>query len=333
MKNKINKLLASVLLVPAVVISAAAADRLNDPYVITSRSPFVQIYGLPAAQGAELQGSGQWSGGLQIDVSNNFAENDSASEQVFIDGETHRVNLQGRYGLNEKWELGIDVPYLSHKSGGLDSFIDDWHDFWGFPDGDRPAFPQDQLQFSYQNAAGDSVLLNEPEAGVGDVSLSAAYQLSNNDDQYWALRAAVKIPTGDADSLLGSESTDISLALNFSDQQLGQSAFAFHGSAGVMFMDDGEVLSELREDWVVFGSSTLSWLYSSAVSLKLQLDVHSAFYDSGLTELGDDSAQLIIGGAIRLSEHWLLDLAVSEDIAVDTAPDVVFHIGVKAVEW
>ena len=67
--------------------------------------------------------------------------------------------------------------------------------------------------------------------------------------------------------------------------------------------------------------------------MKLQLDAHSAFYDSGLTELGSDAAQLIIGGALRLSDTWVLDLAVSEDIAVDTAPDVVFHIGIKALQW
>jgi hypothetical protein len=271
---------------------------------------------------------------LQLDISNNFTEDNKGREAIFIDGETHRANIQFRYGLSDAIELGIDVPYLSHDSGSLDSVIEDWHDLFSFPDGGRPEFPRDQLQFTYQRDGQTISSVTSSNDGVGDVSLSMGYQLSQSETRQWAVRTALKLPTGDADDLLGSESTDLSLGLNVSDQGLLQQYnITLHGSAGVLLMDGGEVLEDLQEDWVMYGSSTLSWQASSNVSLKLQLDAHTAFYDSALTELGDDSAQLILGGAIRLGESWILDLALSEDIAVDTAPDVVFHIGIKAVEW
>ncbi len=332
MSHKTTQSLTALMLLSAAV--TVQADAINDPYVITNRSPFVQVYGLPAAQSASLVNAGSSRTGLQLDISNNFTEDNKGNEAIFIDGETHRANIQFRYGVNEAIELGIDVPYLSHDSGGLDSLIEDWHDFFGFPDGGRPDFPRNQLQFSYVRDGQLISSVTSSNDGVGDVSLSMGYQLSQTETRQWALRTAVKLPTGDADDLHGSESTDVSLGLNVSDQGLLQQYnISLHATAGAMWMDGGEVLEEWQEDFVLYGSSTLSWQASSNVSLKFQLDAHTAFYDSALTELGDDSAQLILGGAIRLGKNWVLDLAVSEDIAVDTAPDVVFHIGIKAIEW
>ncbi|MGK0499653.1 MAG: hypothetical protein ACJAYG_001295 [Oceanicoccus sp.] len=323
-----------ITLLLAIAPGWVVADNLNQPYSSSNRNPFVQIYGLPAAQSAQLTSVDQQQFGLQWELSNNFTKSSVANEAIFIDGESNRINLQWRYGLRQRWEVGVDLPLLSHDSGSLDQFIEDWHDIWGLPDGDRPAYPRDKLRYSYQR---DSQLLTDVDGsanGIGDLSFNAAYQLAESADRQWALRSALKLPTGDADKLLGSESTDLSLALHVSDQSLLQDyQLSFHVSAGLLWMDGGEVMTELREDIVVYGSSTLSWQFSNSVSLKVQLDGHSAFYDSSLTELGDDSAQLIIGGAIRLSPRWVLDLAVIEDVAVNTAPDVVFHIGLKAAQF
>ncbi len=330
-KNRLSlagSLLAMVFAMP--YSTPLMAEALNDPFVSANRNPFVQVYGLPTAESAQLQAVGQWSSGLQLEVSNNFTEASDSDELVFIDGESYRANLQLRYGLSEQWELGVDIPYLKHSGGELDGFIEDWHDTFGFPDGDRLDYAQDQLLYAYQNSSGDRVSMDSADNGLGDISLSLGYQLYQDSQRQWALRTAIKLPTGDADSLLGSESTDLALALNVTDSGvLAAQNITLHGSAGVLFMDGGEVLGNLREDWVAFASGTLSWQYSSNLSLKLQLDAHSAFYNSDTTELGDASAQLIMGGALRLNEQWVLDLAVSEDVAVDTAPDVLFHIGLK----
>ncbi|HKQ31266.1 MAG TPA: DUF3187 family protein, partial [Burkholderiales bacterium] len=59
-----------------------------------------------------------------------------------------------------------------------------------------------------------------------------------------------------------------------------------------------------------------------------QLDAHTSAYDSNLDFLGD-AVVLTVGGDYRFSSGWRLDLGVSEDIAVEHSPDVVFVIGVK----
>lgn len=310
----------------------------DQPFSTSNRNPFVQVYGLPAAQGAKLNQAGQLSTDLHYEVANSFSQDTKSNEAIFIDGETQRTNIRFRYGIAEGAEIGIDIPYLQHDGGSLDGFIDDWHDFWSLPDGNRPSFAQDQLQYSYQSTYQntDSTLANVSQAsqGIGDVTISGAYALTDDPAKQWSLRASVKLPVGDADELLGSESTDIALALHLSDESLMQNrSVNLHASFGVLWMDEGEVLNSLRNDWVVFGSTTLAWQYSPAINLKLQLDAHSAFYDSALTELGDNAMQLSLGGTISLGRQWMLDAAVIEDIAVDTSPDVVFQIGLKKLAW
>lgn len=329
--------LKALWLTALLLLSSATAfseSLLDAPFAISNRNPFVDVFGLPVAQTARLSDIGQLHSALQVDVANSFSRNQNSGEAIVIDGETLRSNLQLRYGLSERFELGLDLLYISHDGGSLDGFIDSWHNFWGLPDGDRPDFAKDQLQFAYQRQGNNLLSLTSREQGIGDASLSLAYQLSDGTQRQWAIRGGLKLPTGEVNGLLGSDTTDLSLGLYVSDQGLSDRyQLSWHASAGMLWMEDGGLLAELRKDQVAFGSATLSWQYSRALNMKLQLDAHSAFYHSGLTELGSDAVQLTIGGTLRLSEHWSLDAALVEDIAVDTSPDVVFHVAIKAAQW
>lgn len=317
----------------SVISFGALAADISDPYVTRNINPFVQVYGLPATQSARLTGWENFSGGITLEAANNFTTSKKGAESIFVDGESYRATLRWRYGVSEGLELGLDVPYVSHQAGRMDNFIESWHSAFGFPNGGREKFPQDQLSYRYSDNGQQLANVSRNGDGLGDVSLSVGYQLSASEVRHWALRGGVKLPTGDADNLRGSDSTDVYAGLNVSDHSLADSGLVFHASMGGLWMDEGEVLNDIRKDWVLYGSGTVSWLLSPKVSLKAQVDAHSAFYDSELKELGSHSAQLIIGGTIRLSQQITLDLSVSEDIAVDTAPDVVFQIGLNIAEW
>ena len=94
---------------------------------------------------------------------------------------------------------------------------------------------------------------------------------------------------------------------------------------------NGEFIRSETKNLAAFGSSTLAWKLSPRFSLKVQFDFHSAFYDSKLKELGDFSGQLVLGGSLILGRKLQLDVSVSEDVIVDTAPDVVFGFGVRSI--
>lgn len=310
--------------------SAFSADELVEPFFTSNLNPFVQAQAIPTTRSAQLTNVGQFSWQLQTEFANHFTDSRDGTETITLDGETHKATFSIGYGLTDRWELGIQIPYLRHSGGSMDSFIENWHDVFGLPNGGREDVPQDQLDFSYTAGTLPPTRLASSGSGIGDISLTAGYRLQKTDDSVWTLRAGVKLGTGDASDLTGSEGESVFLSLHHSNASLiNHPDWYFHGSIGVSYLQDSEVLDSLREDWVIYGSATVAWHVTPRMSLKAQLDLHSAAYDSDLRELGDTAAQLIVGGSLQLSERLLLDISVSEDIITDASPDVVLQLGLR----
>jgi hypothetical protein len=95
-------------------------------------------------------------------------------------------------------------------------------------------------------------------------------------------------------------------------------------------MTESDVLPDQQRNVVAFGSLGAGWRPLSWLVLKVQFDGHTAFYkDSDLVELSSDSVQIVTGGSLIFSERTTLDIGVSEDLVVRTAPDVVFHFALS----
>jgi hypothetical protein len=95
-------------------------------------------------------------------------------------------------------------------------------------------------------------------------------------------------------------------------------------------MGNGELVGIDVEELAIYGSSILAWRIFPNFSLKAQFDFHSALYESELKEIGSFGGQLVLGGSVTLGRKTQLDLSVSEDVIVSTAPDVVFSIGLRS---
>jgi len=320
----------------ATVVAKNSSVVLGSPFASANLNPFVQAYNPQRAETAQLAAAGTVYFRLQGEVASHFTTRSVAGrdepESISIDGETHQINIKLKYAVSDDLEWAVSIPYSSHESGRLDSAIDSWHKFWGLPDGARPSVPADQLRMSYRRDEFNNVQLTESVDGIGDLRLALAYQLARGDSRYWSLRASLKLPTGDSNKLTGTESRDLALSLALSEGILfGSDRWQLHASAGLTRLGDGDLLNQRRRDWVGFASSTLSWRMRPNIALKLQVDAHSAYYHSELKELGEPSAQLVLGATLTLAEQWAFDVALSEDIIVDTAPDVVFFLGLNRV--
>jgi hypothetical protein len=314
----------------AILLSLNVNADIFAPFTTSNLNPFVQVHGLPSTRSAQLIPHKVLEWQIQTDVANNFTKDIEPFESIFIDGETYRANFFLRYGFSDKWEVGIEVPYIRHDPGHLDSFIEDFHDFFGLPDGDRDEVPRNLLNYAYTSGA-NTQRLNKSVNGIGDVRLNLGYKLREHENRVWSIRGGVKLPTGDPDKFTGSDGTDVSVGLHFSEVDfLGKESLNFHSNVGILLLGDGEFIEDEVEDWAVYGSSTVAWRLSPRVSLKAQFDFHSALYDSGFDEIGSFAGQLVLGGSIILGEKTQLDLSVSEDIIVDTGPDVVFNIGLRS---
>jgi hypothetical protein len=308
---------------------AAAAEIV--PFESTNQSPLIQIYGLPGTGNAVLLPQGRMEVGLNVALSSNYAANENSRERILLDGETTRYTVAARYGLLPRLELGFKIPYISHNAGFLDGFIEGYHGAFGFPNGGRDQAPQNRLLYRYRRDGVEKIRIDSSGSGIGDLQLTTAFQLYEETDRGMTINAALKLPTGDSDQLRGSGSTDISLWLN---EGIGGTfaggKWASYGSAGILFMTEGNVLPDQQKRWVGFGSLGIGWAPLNWLSFKVQADAHTPFFsNSDLKEISVTAVQLIIGGTISFSERVALDIGVSEDLIVNTSPDVAFYFTLR----
>jgi hypothetical protein len=265
-------------------------------------------------------------------TSNAIEEGSSAGERVMLSGETYRTSIALTYGLSERLTAGLEVPLVAHSPGMLDGLIRDWHALFGLSNERREAVEDYALNYSY--AAGDELqfALVERGRGLGDLRLSLDWQLqpTRADERSLVLRSSVKLPTGSSAALRGSGSTDLSLQLLATDlRTLAPWGTALSWMVGGLWLGEAEVLDALRRDLVAVGSIGISRTFWRRLVARLQLDGHSAFYDTSLRPLGSGSVQLSFGGSIELA-RGRIDLAMVENLSTDATPDLGIHVGWRA---
>ncbi len=304
------------------------------PFSAQNQSPLVQIFGLPPMGSATIVARGKAEGNVILDYASNYVNDSNARENILLDGESARLTLEGRFGIARGFEAGVEIPFVVLGGGFLDSFIEGYHNAFGFPQGGRDQAPRNRLLYRYVRDGQERLLVDKSSYGLGDIRLKGAWQLypeTPSQPRSVALRASLKLPTGDSDPLHGSGSTDLALWITASDaQSLSGGNLTLFGGAGILAMTDGRILQDQQRHWVGFGGLGVGWSPLRWLALKIQTNAHTPFYnESDLKELNAVSAQLTVGGTLAFSDRITLDLGVTEDIIVATAPDVVFHFDLR----
>lgn len=314
---------------------ASAADMEITPFNTSNLSPLVQIYGLPQDTGADIATPGKFRLALNQDLSSNYTVKKKQREQIIIDGETYRVTVAARYGIAPNWEAGVEIPYIIQGGGFLDSFIIDWHNTFHLPQGGRDHAAKNRLNFSYRKDGEEKLRIDHAVSGIGDISLTGGYRLYDvRDSEHHsklAVKGAVKLPTGDSASLLGSGGTDAMLQLcGTMNSYTEWGTLGVYGSVGGLVMSKSDVLSEQHQSLAGGGTLGVGWGPASWISFKVQLNANTPLYrDSSLNEISVSPLLLLVGGALNFPDGYLLDIGVAEDLRVGTAPDVSFHLGLS----
>ena len=293
-----------------------------------NQSPLVQIHGLPAIGNARVlkEHSGDFSMDLQI--ASNFTFADSADEQFVLDGETHRLTLGTCLGIANGYEWGFELPYLSHSGGSFDNAIERWHKLFGLPEGGRPDRPRNVMDYHYTRSGVDLVRVTQSTSGVGDARLTGAVQISNTTSgRDVALRGSLKLPTGDSDMLHGSGSTDLALWLSMAPQSNTGGSWHGYGGGGILYMSKSDIMPDQQRNFVAFGSVGLGLSLIPSLTVVAQLDAHSPFYDgSQFRQLSAYAVQGLLGLSWEFMPKKNLVASFSEDLVVNTSPDVVFNL-------
>lgn len=309
---------------------AAARGEQAAPIYIGNQNPFVQVYGLPKAEAGYITAKGKLDATFSYFVANNaFSETAANGESMIWDGETATYSIKLRYGVSDHLEVGMDVPYVQHSGGYLDSTIRKFHSIFGYSNDRQEEFEKNQIHYQVDDNGNVLYETQGSSHGLGDIRLTAGVPLmsgSQTSRRYLALRSVLKLPTGDSADLLGSGGTDLSAGLTYSDFELLKMInVVVAANLGVVYLGDSDVLSEMQKNYAGYGGASIDWIALKWLELKLQMDFHSAIYDSELLQLGT-SLQLLAGGTIHLPGNVLLDLGISEQLSTDATPDVGFYL-------
>jgi len=294
------------------------------------QNPLVLAYGLPLPSASERPADGQWQGLIAYGLSNTLnIEGGSADapDYLLMDGETALLNMQFLRGWGDKWALGIHLPFVQHRGGQLDGFIQNYHDELGLPEGSRPAVPGDRMAFIVRHRGEELLNLSEPGSGMGDLGLLLVYQWSNKEGSQQTLHAKLKLPSGDASDLTGSGGVDYANWLAF-EQRLAMN-WTVSGYLGFALLGKGDILPTLQKQSAYFGGAGLEWSYSSRLAFRLQADMHSGLYKETDFRFLNEALILNTGGTVALTDQLALDIAVGEDIFVGASPDVSFNTALR----
>lgn len=300
-----------------------------------NQSPLVMIHPLPADSSSLVTPKGKLSTALTFDLANNYAKSSSTGESLILDGESTRTTLHLRYGLTDAVEIGAELPWITQDGGFFDSFIIGWHDTFGMPQGGRNTAPKNRISYSYTKNGVQKLVMNSSGSGVGDVVLNGGLRLYEEKTAALhdsiSLRTTVKLPSGDSNYLRGSGAAGGTISLNGASNHFTEyGTLGLFGSVGGLYSAKGDVLRDQQEPLAAFGTVGLGWGVTPWISFKVQLNANSRLYkDSSLAEVSKPAFMLVFGGALKFPGDYTLDIGVTEDISVGTAPDVALHLGLS----
>ncbi len=324
-----------VLLAVVLIVYPFAADADDSSvrgFALRNHNPFLQIFGLPTFQSPHLAQQGEMDFRFGLDIANNSDFGDTPIENFVMDGESYFLTASFRRRMTDWLELGVDLPYVSHSDGFMDNMIENWHNTFGMSNTKRNG-PSNLLNFLYERDGETVYQLTSPESGIGDIQLTAAVPIreGQDDSSSITLRSSLKLPTGDADKLLGSGATDLSLGLYASTMRsLMGRELGLAGFGGALFLGDGDVLPALQKSTVPFGGFSATWQASERFALASQLYVQGAYFDSDVEELGGETIQLTVGLDYRSRGGTLWRLAVVEDMAANATTDFALHFSIHS---
>lgn len=314
------------------IMPCARADdtAMVAPLYVRNLSPVAALFGLPGQYGAQVGMAGQWQWALHGSLASQYVVDQRQGEWLNFDGETHQLTLAGRWVFADQWQLQLELPWREQNGGFMDGTIDNWHDLWGMPDNGRSDVSRDLFGYRYYDSRGNSpdhaqqIFDLTSHGGMGDVSLAVQRGFYIREGFDMAFVLGYKFGTGDTKNFSGSGEGDVYAALRFSGVA-GRWPLHWHAQAGYLRAGQVAMLGMRQQRDLWFAGASLVWPLDVSWALIGQFDSHAAPMDSALDALGDNAMMLSVGLRRHLSEHWLLDVLIIEDVAVETAPDVIFQ--------
>lgn len=310
------------------VVEVNASDDYG-PLQTTNRFPLHMLVLTPRPVDADLPKRGTIGATLAVAYSNTYFNFRNARWDLVVDTEVFVAELSAVYGVTDKLAVRLDVPMISMQGGFLDGFLQNYHDFLGVPNYDREDRPKNE--FAYR-ATKDGQLWVQGESGgmqISDVRFSTQCALPSMTLAGHALDSSVlatlKLPSGDADSGLGSGQYDVGMFLPI---KWSGDRWSLYVMPGFIWIDDPQTSGaqvSARNTTSIFAGAAFE--YSEKWRWLAQLNYYSSpFEETGLGEMDDGALELDLGVQRTLSPSLYLEFAFSEDLTF-AVPDFNVRLG------
>ncbi len=309
-----------MLIVPPFGMAAAT------PFPVVDQNPLTRgfYHPLPTAARWDSTDAGSL---LLLTVANTNNMNRRGGERLLVDTESTELRWVWNEDLDSRWRLRASLPIVHYGGGVLDPLIDGWHRILGLDGASRSYRPDDKFAIEY-SASDTHIRVDRSFTGIGDMSVELGRGLLVERTMAVSVWGGIELPTGNAEHLTGDGAFDVGIW--FSGDWRPRRDLSFAATLGGTKQGPGDLLDGRRADWVGFQSVVARWDSSDRVYLQAQLDVHNSYVTSTRIPLLGAATILTVGGGYRMLSGWRVGLSVSEDVVVNTSPDVVFQFTIRA---
>jgi len=236
------------------------------------------------------------------------------------------------YNFLKEVQAGIDIRLFSFSGGFLDSFMESFHGLFGFTNGARDLFFQNQIYINIPNDKGSPMFLDKSAVSFGDIDLWCKWTFLENRAVSLAALGAFKLPTGKFESLSGSGYFDAAagLLLDFRAARF----LTLYSQAGIVLPFTGRYYPMFNG---LLGAELHPW---KIISFNLQMNIKtSPVSDSTIPfgwnhDWGTNFNQLslpqtnVLGGIVLQLRGLRLQIYFEEDAIFNQGND--FVLGVTA---
>ena len=242
-----------------------------------------------------------------------------------MDLEVFRPFLQLRYGVTERVEVGVEIPFVHLSGGVLDGFIRWFHRLMGPEKEERDKAGNNKFNYSFRHNGVDWFSPKRGTFGLGDIALTSKFKLFSS-DRYLAdlsARVAVKFPSGKPQLSLGSGNWDFAFGLCF-DYGLHERWVTYLNLGGVI-VGQPETPADIKVHNYFTGMLALEFLATEKLSLIAQLNHNTSLFTTGIRRVDQAGLQILGGFKYAFSSRFGIQFDMVEEMITYVAPDVTFN--------
>lgn len=314
-KSAVRGLGLSLSLSLAALFSGAAGAAAPFVFGTFNQGALARFAPLPVPQADRVDSGAR----VSVDWTNESVIEARGDESLRLDGEALRlgVELRRRFG---GWQFSAELPLLATGGGSLDALIENWHGWFGLPNGGRETLPRNDYRYQYLRGGQTRLDLGDARSGIGDLRAGAAYC---GDQSCW--RTMLQLPSGDAEHLLGG---GLGLAVWYERGYAFGADRRWSGAlaAGAAAVRAAGPLESQQRRFLPFGWASIGYALSDGLDAGVQFYLHSPLYrDSELDALSQSGGQLAFGFRYRSSAQVSWWLGMQEDLITESSPDLALH--------